>query len=98
MDNMDLLKEERRIMQYNYVRTIGHKKFPKFIKSKVSNNTERKVIPERKAAQINANVMDKNDMADKSFAMLQERYANGLISIEEFTAQCNKLNKLRQKQ
>ncbi len=42
MDNMDLLKEERRIMQYNYVRTIGHKKFPKFIKSKVSNNTERK--------------------------------------------------------
>lgn len=72
-----------------------------FLKNNIptsSNNTERKVIPERKAAQINANVMDKNDMADKSFAMLQERYANGLISIEEFTAQCNKLNKLRQKQ
>ena len=42
MDNMDLLKEERRIMQYNYIRTIGHKKLPNFIKSKVSNNTERK--------------------------------------------------------
>jgi hypothetical protein len=36
------LKEERRIMQYNYIRTIGHKKLPNFIKSKVSNRTERK--------------------------------------------------------
>ena len=41
--------------------------------------------------------MDKNDMADKSFAMLHERYENGLISLEEFTKQCNKLNKIRQK-
>ena len=62
-----------------------------------NNNGNRHTLPERKAAQINANVMDKNDMADKSFAMLQERYENGLISIEEFTKQCNKLNKLRQK-
>ena len=62
-----------------------------------SSNDKPHALPERKAAQINANVMNKNDMADKSFAMLQERYANGLISLEEFTKQCNKLNKLRQK-
>ena len=42
-------------------------------------------------------VTSKNEMADKSFAMLQERYNNGLISLEEFTKQCNKLNKLRRK-
>ncbi len=62
-----------------------------------SNNVPKQTLPEKKAAQINANVMNKNDIADKSFAMLQERYENGLISIEEFTKQCNKLNKLRQK-
>lgn len=70
-----------------------------FMKNVPNNPGSNKshTLPERKAAQINANVMDKNDMADKSFAMLQERYANGLISLEEFTKQCNKLNKLRQK-
>ena len=61
------------------------------------NSTPVNTIPEKTAAQINANVMDKNDMADKSFAMLHERYEKGLISLEEFTKQCNKLNKLRQK-
>ncbi|MBQ6497339.1 MAG: hypothetical protein IJI58_01330 [Bacilli bacterium] len=72
-----------------------------FLKNNTSNhnmpNTPVNTIKEKTAAQINANVMNKNDMADKSFAMLHERYEKGLISIEEFTKQCNKLNKLRQK-
>ena len=71
--------------------------FMKNVPNNPGSNDQRHSLPERKAAQINANVMNKNDMADKSFAMLQERYANGLISLEEFTKQCNKLNKLRQK-
>ena len=29
------------------------------------------------------NVLDKNDMADKSLAMLKERYSQGLISLDE---------------
>ena len=73
---------------------------PSISTSASTNNTStptHNTLPEKTAAQINANVMNKNDMADKSFAMLQERYANGLISIEEFTKQCEKLNKLRQK-
>jgi len=44
-----------------------------------------------------SNVTSKNDMADKSFNMLQERFNNGLISLEEFTKKCNLLNKQRQK-
>lgn len=44
-----------------------------------------------------SDVNNKNDMTNKSFAMLQERYNNGLISIEEFTKKCNQLNKQRQK-
>ena len=43
------------------------------------------------------NASNKDEMLDKSFAMLQERYNNGTISLEEFTRQCNKINKLRQK-
>jgi len=43
------------------------------------------------------NVNSKSEMADKSYAILQERYNNGLISLEEFTKKCEKLNKLRQK-
>lgn len=42
-------------------------------------------------------VNNKNEMADKSFAMLQERYNNGLISLDEFTRKCNQLSKIRQK-
>lgn len=44
-----------------------------------------------------SNVNSKSEMADKSFAMLQERYNNGLISLDEFTKKCNQLNKMRQK-
>jgi len=45
-----------------------------------------------------SNVMSKSEMADKSFSMLQERYNNGLISLDEFNKKCVQLNKLRQKQ
>ena len=43
------------------------------------------------------NPLNKNEMADKSFAMLQERFNNGLISLDEFNKKCRELNKLRQK-
>jgi hypothetical protein len=45
-----------------------------------------------------SNVMSKSEMADKSFSMLQERFNNGLISLDEFNKKCSQLNKLRQKQ
>ena len=80
---------------------IGNKNYntnANFMKNNApSNDNSKHTLPERKAAQIKADVMNKGDMADKSFAMLQERYENGLISIDEFTKQCEKLNKLRQK-
>lgn len=41
----------------------------------------------------NTNVLDKNEMMDKSFQILQDRLNKGLISLEEFNKQCNKLNK-----
>ncbi len=44
-----------------------------------------------------SDVNSKKEMSDKSFAMLQERLNNGVITLEEFNRKCNKLNKLRQK-
>ena len=38
-------------------------------------------------------VLNKNDMKEKTFAMLEERRRNGTISLEEYNRQCQKLNK-----
>jgi len=40
-------------------------------------------------------VNDQNEMIDQSLAMLQERLNNGLISLDDFQKQCEKLGKLR---
>lgn len=40
-----------------------------------------------------SNITSKSEMNERSFTMLQERYNNGLISLEEFTKKCNMLNK-----
>ncbi len=58
-----------------------------------------KISPFIEKSQTNkySNVNSKSEMADKSFAILKERYDNGLISLDEFTKKCNQLNKTRQK-
>lgn len=40
-----------------------------------------------------SNVMNKDEMNNKAFAMLQERLSNGTISIEEFNRKCHELGK-----
>lgn len=39
------------------------------------------------------NVNSKNEMNSKAYTILQERYHQGLISLDEFTKKCNKLRK-----
>ena len=69
----------------------------------IGNNNNKKVSSikkpfiEENRSKYHTDVTDKDEMADKSFAILHERYQQGLISLEEFTKQCNKLNKIRQK-
>ena len=48
---------------------------------------------ERASTMIHTDVMNKNDMYNKSFAMLQERLNNGTISMEEFNRKCRELGK-----
>ena len=41
------------------------------------------------------NILNKNEMREKSFSMLEERLRNGSISIEEYNKQCQKLNNIK---
>ncbi len=43
-----------------------------------------------------SDVTNRNEMADKSLAMLQERLNNGLISLDEFNQKAKKINQFRQ--
>ena len=45
--------------------------------------------------QVHANVNSKDEMSDKTLAMLHERLAQGLITLDEFNKQCEKLGKKR---
>ena len=68
--------------------------------SNLHSNKDNKnnIFEADKKALNNGNIFSKNDMADKSLAMLQDRYNQGLISIEEFNQKCAQLNKHRNKQ
>jgi len=43
------------------------------------------------------NPLDRDQMSDKTLAMLHDRLSKGLISMEEFNKQCNELAKKRNK-
>ena len=59
------------------------------------NTTKPLVSPmnERASTMNHTDIMSKNDMKNKSFAMLQERLNNGTISMEEFNRKCTELGK-----
>lgn len=72
-------------------------RFNTVVEEGLKNNNKISPFNESNKTNKYSNVNSKHEMADKSFAMLQERYNNGLISLEEFTKKCNQLNKMRQK-
>ncbi len=43
------------------------------------------------------NPLDRDQMSDKTLAMLHDRLSKGLISMEDFNKQCNELAKKRNK-
>ena len=76
---------------------IGNDKINKINKNNnpITNNISNPSYTHEEAKYKDAS--NRTEMLDKSMIMLQERYQNGLISYEEFTKQCEKLNKLRRK-
>ena len=71
----------------------------KQMQEKINENNMNKQRPivspmnEKASTMIHTDVMNKNDMHNKSFAMLQERLNNGTISIDEFNRKCIELGK-----
>lgn len=66
--------------------------------STIQNNNQSSI--NMKEATTNMKYTDVNnskDMKDKAYAMLQNRLANGTISIEEFNKQCHALGKIKNK-
>lgn len=63
------------------------------------NNSTDKIKEQPYKPQNNkySNPLNKNEMADKTYQMLEERLRNGLITLEEFHKKCNKLSKFRNK-
>ena len=60
-----------------------------------TNNMKPLVSPmnEKTSTMIHTDVMNKSEMNNKAFSMLQERLSNGTISIEEFNRKCKELGK-----
>ena len=68
--------------------------FDKKFKPKEKANNKPPMMVGKKSTDF-FSITNKNDMADKTYAMLQERYNNGLITLDEFTKKCQQLNKKR---
>ena len=61
------------------------------------NQNQVNMYHEDKAYKItSSDPTNKIAMSDKAFSMLQERYRNGLITVEEFNKKCEQLNKFRE--
>ena len=60
-----------------------------------SNNSIKSINPmvETNRVMQHTNVMSKQEMNDKAFAMLQDRLNKGQISMEEFNKMCSQLGK-----
>ena len=48
---------------------------------------------EKNRAMQHTDVMSKDEMNDRAFAMLQERLSKGLITMDEFNKMCNQLGR-----
>ena len=60
----------------------------------IQNNNEN-LFTNDKSEHKYTNPSSRSDMNDKALAILQERYRNGLISLEEFNRKCTELARRR---
>lgn len=59
-------------------------------------NNQKNIFTNDIKTQQHINPLNKNDMADKTLALLHERLKQGSISLEEFNKRCEELGKKRQ--
>lgn len=92
-----IIEDKNNINRFNDKNSMSsnfENKFKQYSENKVvSNNIFVKNIKDQKYTNVN----NKDDMYNKSLAMLNERLSKGLISFEEFNKQVNALARKRQK-
>ncbi len=57
------------------------------------NNILKNPSIENERIKQHTNVYSKKEMSSKAYSILEERYQNGFISLEEFTKKCNEIRK-----
>lgn len=57
------------------------------------NNTFINPIIENERIKQHTNVNSKDEMNEKAYNTLENRYKNGLITLDEFTKKCNEIRK-----
>ena len=63
----------------------------------MSHNQPKNIFTREITAKQHVNPTSKNDMYDKTLALLHERLNQGAITLEEFNRKCRELSKKRQK-
>lgn len=101
------------LMGNNFNNSNNQKEFVKPLGNHFENNTfvnknqefQKNIRQEQKniftkdiKTQQHINPINKNDMADKTLAILHERLQKGTISLEEFNKRCEELGKRRTQQ
>ena len=61
----------------------------------INNQPNKNYINDLSQTAQHKNIMDKQEMQDRSFQMLQERLNKGLISLDEFNKICSKMGKTK---
>ena len=61
----------------------------------INNQPNNNYINDWSQTAQHKNIMDKQEMQDRSFQMLQERLNKGLISLDEFNKICSKMGKTK---
>ena len=75
--------------------TNFNQRFNTVKENEAKNNQVNTKLNDNLQSFAHSDITSKNEMNDKAFAMLQERFNNGLISVEEFNRKCNELNNRR---
>ena len=63
----------------------------------LNTNQQKNIFTQEITTQQHVNPTNKNDMYDKTLALLHERLNQGTITLDEFNRKCRELGKKRQK-
>ena len=63
----------------------------------LNTNQQKNIFTQEITTKQHVNPTSKNDMYDKTLALLHERLNQGAITLEEFNRKCRELSKKRQK-